>query len=94
LENAVGVRLLNRTTKAVQRSLVLDTFSLREVPVPRVDRFELAAVNGHTRVAEEIDAPVQYYELAADLADGHAVVLAEIGYRFESGSRRPVSQIS
>ena len=30
---------------------------LGEVPVPRVDRLELAAVDGHARVTEKIEAP-------------------------------------
>src|SRR6202158_4729314 len=56
---------------------------LREVPVPRVDGFELAAVDRNTRLAEQLKAPAQHHELTADLADGLAVVLAEIGYRLE-----------
>src|SRR6202171_3843263 len=56
---------------------------LRKVPVPRVDGFELAAVDRNTRLAEQLKAPAQHHELTADLADGLAVVLAEIGYRLE-----------
>src|ERR1700694_1899253 len=56
---------------------------LREVPVPRVDGFELAAVDRNARLAEQFKAPAQHHKLTADLADGLAVVLAEIGYRLE-----------
>src|ERR1022692_2542888 len=52
--------------------------ALGEVPVPRVDRLELAAVDGHARVAEKIEAPAQQNERAADFADRPTVVLAEI----------------
>src|SRR6266436_6639380 len=56
---------------------------LREVSVPRVDGFELAAVDRNARLAEQFKAPAQHHKLTADLADGLAVVLAEIGYRLE-----------
>src|SRR5258708_37267254 len=56
---------------------------LREVPVPRVDSLELAAVDRNARLAEQFKAPAQHHELTADPADGLAVVLAEIGYRLE-----------
>src|ERR1700738_1710111 len=56
---------------------------LREVPVPRVDGFVLAAVDRNARLAEQFKAPAQHHKLTADLADGLAVVLAEIGYRLE-----------
>src|ERR1700738_3749618 len=56
---------------------------LRKVPVSRVDGFELAAINRNARLAEQLKAPAQHHELAADLADGLAVVLAEVGYRLE-----------
>src|SRR3979490_240895 len=56
---------------------------LREVPVPRVNGFELAAVDRNAGRAEQLKAPAQHHELTADLANGIAVVLAEIGYRLE-----------
>src|ERR1700692_887504 len=56
---------------------------LREVSVPRVDGFELAAVDRNARLAEQFKAPAQHHKLTAGLADGLAVVLAEIGYRLE-----------
>src|SRR5207342_1285470 len=56
---------------------------LGEVSIPRVDGLELAAVDRNTRFAEQFKAPAQHYELAADLADGLAIVLAEVGYRLE-----------
>jgi hypothetical protein len=57
---------------------------LRKVPVSRVDGFELAAVNRNTRLAEQLKAPAQHHALTADLTDGRAIVLSEIGYRLEN----------
>src|ERR1700704_6323289 len=56
---------------------------LREVPVPRVDSLELAAVDRNARLAEQLKASAQHHELTADLADGLAIVLPEVGYRLE-----------
>src|SRR5882724_10491083 len=56
---------------------------LREVPVPRVDGFELAAVARNARFAEELKAPAQHHKLTADPPDGLAIVLAEVGYCLE-----------
>src|ERR1700721_1251948 len=53
-------------------------FRLGKVPLPRIHRLELAAVNGHARVAEEIEPPAQQNECAADFADRLTVILAEI----------------
>ena len=57
--------------------------ALRKVPVPRVDGFELATIDRNARLAEQLKASAQHHELTADLADGRAIVLAEIGYRPE-----------
>src|SRR6266849_6284877 len=56
---------------------------LGEVPIPRVDGLELAAVDCNARLAEQFKAAAQHHELAADLADRLAIVLAEVGYRLE-----------
>jgi hypothetical protein len=56
---------------------------LGEVPIPRVDGLELAAVDRNARFTEQFKAAAQHHELAADLADRFAVVLAEIGYGLE-----------
>src|SRR6202171_1415116 len=56
---------------------------LREVPVPRVDGFELAAVDRDARLAQQLKASAQHHELTADLADRLAIILAEVGYRLE-----------
>src|SRR5665647_449231 len=56
---------------------------LGEVPVPRVDGLELAAVDRNARLAEQLKAAAQHHKLTADLADRLAIVLAEIGYRLE-----------
>src|SRR6185312_10234423 len=53
---------------------------LREVPVPRVDGFELAAIDRNARLAEQLKAPAQHHELTADFADSLTIVLPEIGY--------------
>src|SRR5882757_4283832 len=56
---------------------------LGKVPVPRVDGLKLAAVDRNARFAEQLKAPAQHHELTADLADGLAIVLAEVGYCLE-----------
>src|ERR1700724_1157708 len=56
---------------------------LGEVPVPRVDGLEFAAVDRNARFVEQFKAAAQHHELAADLADRLAVVLAEVGYGLE-----------
>jgi len=50
---------------------------------PRVDGFELAAVDRNDRLAKQFKAPAQHHKLTSDLADSLAVVFAEIGYRLE-----------
>src|ERR1700736_2661747 len=56
---------------------------LGEVPIPRVDGLEFAAVDRNARFVEQFKAAAQHHELAADLADRLAVVLAEVGYGLE-----------
>src|SRR3954454_21821612 len=56
---------------------------LREVPVPRVDGLELAAVDRNARLAEQLKASAQRRELTADHADGLTIVFPEFGYRLE-----------
>src|SRR5258707_1743742 len=56
---------------------------LREVPVPRVDGLELAAVDRNARFAEELKAPAQHHKLTADPPDGLAIVLPAEGYCLE-----------
>src|SRR6478609_6439418 len=56
---------------------------LGEVPIPRVDGLELAAVDRNARFAEQFKAAAQHHELAADPADGLTIVLAEVGYGLE-----------
>src|SRR6195256_2876698 len=56
---------------------------LREVPVPRVDGLELAAVDRNARLAEQLKASAQHHELTADHADGLAIVFPEVGYGLE-----------
>ena len=47
----------------------------REIPVPIIDRLELAAVNRNARFGEEAHRAAEHNKPAADLADGPAVVL-------------------
>src|SRR5439155_5955704 len=56
---------------------------LSEVPIPRVDGLELAAVDRNARFAEQFKTAAQHHELAANPADGLAIVLAEVGYGLE-----------
>src|SRR5882757_6598967 len=56
---------------------------LGKVPIPRVDGLELAAIDRNARFAEQLKASAQHHELTADLADGLAIVLAEVGYGLE-----------
>lgn len=56
---------------------------LREVPISRVDRLELAAVNRNARFAEQLKATAQHHELTTNLADCLAIVPPEVGYRLE-----------
>src|SRR6266550_3795452 len=64
---------------------------LGEVTVPRVDGLELAAVDRNARLARQFKASAQHHELTADLANGLAIIVSEVGYRLKSGIRRPVS---
>ena len=48
-----------------------------------VHGFEFAAVDGDDRLREEIEIATKHYELAADAADGLAVVFAKVGNGFE-----------
>jgi hypothetical protein len=56
---------------------------LGEIPIPRVDGFELAAADRNARFAEQFKASAQHHELTTDLADGLAIVLAKVGYCLE-----------
>src|SRR3984885_2040615 len=56
---------------------------LCEVPITRVDGLELAAVDRNARFAEQFKTAAQHHELAANPADGLAVILAEVGYGLE-----------
>jgi hypothetical protein len=53
----------------------------REIPVPIIDRLELAAIDRDAGFSEEAHPAAEHNKPAADLADGQAVVLAEIGDR-------------
>jgi hypothetical protein len=56
---------------------------LGEVPVPRVDGLELAAVDRNAGLAEQLKASAQHHELTADLADRLTIVFPEVGYGLE-----------
>ena len=68
--------------------------SVGEVLVAVVDRLELAAIDCHDRLGDEVEAPAQDHKLPADALDRLAVVFPEVRDRLKAGDRRPVSQIS
>jgi hypothetical protein len=59
----------------------------REILVPIIDRLELAAVDGDASFGEQAHRAAEHNKPAADLADGPAVVLAEIGDRLVIGNK-------
>src|SRR5215472_7334284 len=63
--------------------LALVDLARREVAIAAVNRLELAAVNGHDRLAEELQLPAQLYEAAAHVADANAVIPSEVGNGLE-----------
>src|SRR4029077_17231085 len=76
LREKAGYALVNLRQTALH-------LGLGEVPIPRVDGLELAAVDRNARFAEQFKAAAQHHELAADPADGLTIVLAEVGYGLE-----------
>src|SRR5437763_7585442 len=50
----------------------------REVPVSTVDRLELAAIDSHCALREELELPAQHHEATTDVADPRAVVMPEV----------------
>src|SRR5210317_263481 len=54
-----------------------------EVAVAVVDGLELAAINGHEGVGEQVEVAAQDNELTAHPADRFAVILAEVGNGLE-----------
>src|ERR1700681_3574506 len=56
---------------------------LGEVPVPSIDGLELAAIDRNARFAEQLKASAQHHKLTADLSDGLAIILPEVGYCLE-----------
>src|ERR1700730_10069308 len=59
----------------------------REILVPIIDRLELAAVDRDASYGEQAHRAAEHNKPAADLADGAAVVLAEIGDRLVIGNK-------
>src|ERR1700687_4594779 len=66
----------------------------REVLVPVVDCLELAAIDRNAGLREKAHRAAQHDEAGADLANGAAVVLAEISNRLVIGSQTPPSATS
>ena len=58
-----------------------------EVAVAAVDGLELASIDCHDRIREQIQLLTQDDELPADVANSLAVVLAEVRYRLEVGGQ-------
>ena len=63
----------------------------REVPVAVVDCLELAAVDGHDSVGEQLQLAAEHHEAAADVANAFAVIAAEVCNGLEVGGE-PASQ--
>src|SRR4029077_5420580 len=63
----------------------------REVAIARVDRLELAAVDGDHGLGEQLELAAQLDEAAAHVADADAVVMPEVGNGLEVG-RQATSQ--
>ena len=68
---AVGTVELNQVALDALLELLHARLQLAvgEVLVAVIDRLELAAVDGHDAVREQLQPPAQHNELAADLAD-------------------------
>src|SRR6185312_13946066 len=64
-------------------------FILGEIPVPRIGGFELRSIDGDARCNKQIKLAAQRDELAADLTNGLAIVLAEIRDRLEIWRQLP-----
>jgi hypothetical protein len=62
-------------------------FGAREILVPMIDCLELAAVDRDASFGEEAHGAAEHNKPAADLADGQAIVLAEIGDRLVIGNK-------
>ena len=83
-----GVELLQ-----IARDALLDLrhaplhLGAREVLVAIVHRLELAAVDRHAGLREQAHRAAQRNEPGANLADGAAIVLAEVGNRLVIGSK-------
>ena len=60
-------------------------FGSREILVPVVDCFELAAIDGDNGLSEQVQLAAYGDELRADRADCRAIVAAEIGDGLEIG---------
>ena len=69
--------------------LALVDLGQREVAVTAVDRLELAAVDSHSALREELQLPAQHHEATADVADARAVVMPEVRNRLEVRRQTP-----
>src|ERR1035441_1808972 len=69
------------------RGSLLTHLGACEVPVTVVYRLELAAVDRHAGLREKAHRAAKRNKPGADLADGAAVVLAEVGNRLVVGSK-------
>src|SRR5258708_19364356 len=89
LRYSVAVTCRSLQLREIARDALVDALKaplhlgLSEVLVPRVDRLELRSVNGHACHAQQIELAAQHNELAAHLANGRAVVLAEVRDRLD-----------
>ena len=65
--------------------LALVDLARRVVAVAAVDSLELAAVDGHQCLREELEVAAEHDEALADVADANAVVAPEVGDGLEVG---------
>src|SRR5258707_10580721 len=97
LRYSVAVTVGGFQLREIARDALVDALKaplhlgLSEILVSRVDRLELRSVNGHACHAQQIELAAQHDELAAHLANGRAVVLAEVGNGLEIGCELPGS---
>ncbi len=69
--------------------LTLVDLARREVAIAAVDRLELAAVDRHDRLREQLQIAAQLHEAAAGVANANTVVVTEVGNGLEIGRQAP-----
>ena len=84
LRHRIAVPIGGLKLREIARDALVDPLEapphlgLGEVLVPRIDGLELRSIDGDARRNKQIKLAAQRDELAADLTNGLAIVLAEI----------------